>query len=59
MEGWAASVLLAPPCALVGVLGLGVRVRVLGLGVRGEGPIFWRAGEGQVRVKTRYHPRFS
>ena len=41
------------------VLGLGVRVRVLGLGVRGEGPIFWRAGEGQVRVKTRYPPRFS
>ena len=35
------------------VLGLGVRVRVLGLGVRGEVPIFWRAGEGQVRVRAR------
>ena len=29
------------------------------LGVRGEGPIFWRADEAQVRVKTRYPPRFS
>ena len=32
---------------------------VLGLGVRGEGARFWREGEGQVRVKTRYPPRFS
>ena len=26
---------------------------------RRAGPRFWRAGEGQVRVRTRYPPRFS
>ena len=34
-------------------------MRVLGLGVRGEGLRFWRAGEGQVKVRTREPPRFS
>ena len=34
-------------------------MRVLGLGERSEGPRFRRAGEGQVRVRTRYPPRFS
>ena len=28
-------------------------MRVLSLDVRGEGPRFWRAGEGQVRVRAR------
>ena len=32
-------------------------MRVLDLGVRDEGPRFWRAGEGQVRVRAR-RPRF-
>ena len=32
---------------------------VLGLVMRVEGPRFWRAGEGQVRVRARHPPRFS
>ena len=36
---------------------MGVRVR--SLDVRVEGPWFRRAGEGQIKVRGRYPPRFS